>query len=224
MAEVTRLWGGRFRSGPDPALATLSRSSPSYFTSMAPYDLAGSQAHARELHRSGVLGTDELDRVLAAIDEVDAGTRAGSIEPSRDDEDVHTFLERVLIERLGPLGGRLRAGRSRNDQAANDLRLYLRDHSRTLVELVLELQAALFGQAERHLDTVAPGFTHLQPAQPISLGHQLLAHAQAFARDVSRLQDWDRRTAHCPLGAAALAGSAFALTSGPFTMSRRACQ
>jgi argininosuccinate lyase len=212
MAEVTRLWGGRFRSGPDPALTTLSRSSPSYFATMAPYDLAGSRAHARELHRSGILGAGDLDRVLAAIDEVDAGTRAGAIEPSGHDEDVHTFLERVLIERLGPLGGRLRAGRSRNDQAANDLRLYLRDHTRTLVELVLELQAALFGQAERHLGTVAPGFTHLQPAQPVSLGHQLLAHAQAFARDISRLQDWDRRSARSPLGAAALAGSAFALS------------
>jgi argininosuccinate lyase len=212
MAEVTRLWGGRFRSGPDPRMATLSRSSPSYFDSMAPYDLAGSRAHARELRRSGVLGAAELDQILAAIEEVDVGTRAGAIVPVQDDEDVHTFLERVLIERLGPLGGKLRAGRSRNDQAANDLRLYLRDHTRTLVLRILDLQSSLFGQAEQHLRTVAPGFTHLQPAQPISLGHQLLAHAQAFARDVDRLQDWDRRGARSPLGAAALAGSAFALS------------
>jgi argininosuccinate lyase len=212
MAEVTRLWGGRFRSGPDPAMATLSRSSPAYFDSMAPYDLAGSRAHARELRRSGVLDVTELDQILAAIEEVDVGTRAGAIVPAQDDEDVHTFLERVLIERLGPLGGKLRAGRSRNDQAANDLRLYLRDHTRTLVVRILDLQVSLFGQAEQHLRTVAPGFTHLQPAQPISLGHQLLAHAQAFARDVDRLQDWDRRGARSPLGAAALAGSAFALS------------
>ena len=136
---------------------------------------------------------------------------AGAIAPSDADEDLHTFIERILTERLGPLGGKLRAGRSRNDQAANDLRLYLRREARALALSVLALQEALADQAARHLETLAPGFTHLQPAQPIVFAHQLLAHAQAVDRDIDRLIDWDRRSARSPLGAAALAGSAIAL-------------
>ncbi len=202
-----RLWGGRFKAEPDPALTELSRSEPSYFD-LAPYDLAGSRSHARELHRAGILDAEELGRLLAAIDELDADVRAGRVRPTPGDEDVHTFLERVLIERLGAVGGKLRAGRSRNDQAANDLRLYLRDRSRTLVVAVLDLQGSLVGLARQHRETYAPGFTHLQPAQPVLFAHHLLAHAQAFARDVDRITDWDRRAARSPLGAAALAGSA----------------
>ncbi|MGC7837655.1 lyase family protein, partial [Pseudomonas wayambapalatensis] len=202
-----RLWGARFASGPAAALAALSRSPQRYFQ-MAPYDLAGSRAHARELQRAGLLDSDETTRMLAAIDTLDADFCAGRVQPIEDDEDVHTFLERVLTERLGALGGKLRAGRSRNDQAANDLRLFLRDHARKLAEQVLALQDALVSQAEQHVDTLCPGFTHLQQAQPISFAHQLLAHAQAMLRDVQRLVDWDTRTALSPLGAAAMAGSA----------------
>ncbi|WP_372822589.1 argininosuccinate lyase [Pseudomonas parafulva] len=204
-----RLWGARFASGPAAALAALSRSPQRYFQ-MAPYDLAGSRAHTRELQRAGLLDSDETTRMLAAIDTLDADFRAGRVQPIEDDEDVHTFLERVLTERLGALGGKLRAGRSRNDQAANDLRLFLRDHARKLAEQVLALQDALVSQAEQHVDTLCPGFTHLQQAQPISFAHQLLAHAQAMLRDVQRLVDWDARTALSPLGAAAMAGSAIA--------------
>ncbi|MEP6701649.1 MAG: argininosuccinate lyase [Betaproteobacteria bacterium] len=209
MSDDKMLWGARFRSPPDPALMRLSRAEPSYFR-LAPYDILSSQAHARELQRAGILSDDEtqtIDRELAAI------ARAfhdGKLLPSEKDEDVHTFIERVLVERLGALGGKLRAGRSRNDQAANDLKLYLRAEARTVATLVLELQDALIGQAEQHVDTLAPGFTHLQPAQPIAFAHQLLAHAQCLARDVERLVDWDRRHARSPLGAAALAGSAIA--------------
>ncbi|MDF0729463.1 argininosuccinate lyase [Pseudomonas entomophila] len=204
-----RLWGARFASGPSAALAALSRSPERYFQ-MAPYDLAGSRAHARELLRAGLLETSEAERMLAALDQLDVDFRAGRLTPSQDDEDVHTFLERLLTERLGPLGGKLRAGRSRNDQAANDLRLFLRDHARKLAEQVLALQDALVTQAEQHVDTLCPGFTHLQQAQPISFAHQLLAHAQAMLRDVQRLVDWDARSALSPLGAAAMAGSAIA--------------
>ncbi|MEU5608629.1 argininosuccinate lyase [Streptomyces sparsogenes] len=208
-STTTKLWGGRFREASDPALARLSRSEPGYFD-MAPYDLAGSRAHARELRRAGILDETELGAVLAAIDLLDADYRAGTVIPSPDDEDVHTFLERVLTERLGPLGGKLRAGRSRNDQAANDLRLYLRDKSRTVVAATVDLIEALLGQAAEHTRTPAPGFTHLQPAQPVVFGHQLLAHAHALDRDADRIRDWDRRAAQSPLGAAALAGSAVA--------------
>ncbi|KWF55392.1 argininosuccinate lyase [Burkholderia pseudomultivorans] len=204
---IERLWGGRFQSQPSDALQNLSRSDPSFYR-LVPYDLAGSRAHAHELNRAGIVTDDELAQLLAAMDGMARDYAAGAIAPSLADEDVHTFLERVLTQRLPALGGKLRAGRSRNDQAANDLRLYLRDNARRLVRGVLDLQDALVGQATRHADTVTAGFTHLQPAQPIVFGHQLLAHAQSLYRDTDRLIDWDRRTARSPLGAAALAGSA----------------
>ena len=203
------LWGARFKAAPAASLTALSRS-PDYYFALAPYDLAGCRAHARELARAGLLSADELDTMLAAIDALDADYRAGQLQPIAADEDVHTFIERALTERLGALGGKLRAGRSRNDQTVNDLRLYLRDNGRKLVSALLQLQQALVTQAAQHTDSVAPGFTHLQQAQPIVFGHQLLAHAQSFARDIERMQDWDRRSARCPLGAAAMAGSAIA--------------
>jgi argininosuccinate lyase len=124
---------------------------------------------------------------------------------------VHTALERGLLERLGTLGGKLRAGRSRNDQVATDLRLYLRDHARGVAARLVELADALIGQAEGHVETPAPGMTHLQHAQPVSFGHHLLAHVQALLRDLDRLRDWDARAAISPLGAGALAGSSLPL-------------
>lgn len=210
MNQPLRLWGGRFTAEPDPALTRLSRSEPSYFR-LAPYDLAGSRAHIRELGRAGLLDESEVATVLAEIDSVGKQYAAGQIEPWPEDEDVHTFLERVLTQRLGPLGGKIRAGRSRNDQAANDLKLFLRHRARTLMTELVGLQDAIVAQSTRHLRTPVPGVTHLQAAQPITFGHHLMAHAQAFARDAQRLVDWDRRNALSPLGAAALAGSAIAL-------------
>jgi argininosuccinate lyase len=205
--STERLWGGRFRAAPAPALTAFSRSDERFFR-LAPYDLAGSRAHARELQRAGILDAGELSQLLAGIDRLETAVLDGSVRPSAGDEDVHTFLERVLTEWLGPIGGKLRAGRSRNDQAANDLRLYLRDQGRVMATDVLDLQAALVEQAEQHIETISAGFTHLQPAQPVVFAHHLLAHAQAIFRDIERLQDWDRRAARSPLGAAALAGSA----------------
>ena len=206
-SSTKRLWGARFKSEPSAALKALSRSEPSFFR-LAPYDLAGSRAHARELQRAGVLNNDELAQLLACVDAVEREYVAGDLHPIEADEDVHTFLERVLTQRLGPIGGKLRAGRSRNDQAANDLKLYLRDKARTLAAAIGDVQAALVAQAEQHIDTLSTGFTHLQPAQPIVFAHHLMAHAQAIGRNVDRLIDWDRRSARSPLGAAALAGSA----------------
>ncbi len=207
---VDRLWGARFNSGPAAALSALSRSPDAYFA-LAAYDLAGCRAHAYELRRAGLLDERETALLVEAIARLADDYRQGLAQPSADDEDVHTFIERMLTERLGELGGKLRAGRSRNDQTANDLRLYLRDNARKIVSALLELQTALVGQAQRHIDSVAPGFTHLQQAQPIVFGHQLMAHAQSFARDVERIQDWDKRCALSPLGAAAMAGSAIAM-------------
>jgi argininosuccinate lyase len=202
-----RLWGGRFRSAPAAELKALSRSEESFFR-LAPYDLAGSRAHARELQRAGVLDADELQSLLDEMARVQAEFATGRLAPSPHDEDVHTFLERVLTERLGAAGAKLRAGRSRNDQAANDLRLFLRDKARGVARNVIALQDALVEQARVHLRSYSTGFTHLQPAQPVVFAHQLLAHAQSLYRDVDRLIDWDRRSARSPLGAAALAGSA----------------
>ena len=210
MSADSRLWGARFRTPPDPALLRLSRAEGSYFR-LAPYDIVASQAHARELLRAGILTAAEAQTIVTGLEAIAAELRAGTLSPVDGDEDVHTMIERVLTARLGPLGGKLRAGRSRNDQAANDLKLYLRCEARRMAARVLDLQDALVGQAMRHVETLAPGFTHLQPAQPIVFAHQLLAHAQVFARDIDRCIDWDRRHARSPLGAAALAGSAIAV-------------
>ncbi len=208
-----RLWGGRFEAGPAEALARLSVS-VQFDWRLARYDLLASRAHARVLHKAGLLEDGEAARLLAAIDGLGRDCLSGEFRPSAADEDVHTALERGLLERVGSLGGKLRAGRSRNDQIATDLRLYLRDHARQVAARLVELQTALIDQAERHLTdppTPAPGLTHMQHAQPVLLAHQLLAHVQAFARDLARLRDWDRRAAICPLGAGALAGSSLPL-------------
>jgi argininosuccinate lyase len=205
-----RLWGGRFESGPAEALARLSVS-VQFDWRLAPYDLLASAAHARVLHQAGLLDDTELARLVAALDDLGQACRSGAFRPVAGDEDVHTALERGLLERVGSLGGKLRAGRSRNDQIATDLRLYLRDHARLITSRLAELETALIAQAERHTDTAAPGMTHLQHAQPVLFAHQLLAHVQAFCRDVGRLRDWDKRAAVSPLGAGALAGSSLPL-------------
>jgi argininosuccinate lyase len=205
-----RLWGGRFAGGPAEALARLSVS-VQFDWRLAPYDLLSSKAHARVLHRAGLLDDAELTAMIGALDEVSDAVAGGRFRPTIEDEDVHTALERALLERLGTLGGKLRAGRSRNDQVATDLRLYLRDHARRVAVAVTDLSGAIVDVAEAHIDTPAPGMTHLQHAQPISFGHQLLAHVHAFARDVDRLRDWDARASVCALGAGALAGSSLPL-------------
>ncbi|HET6484608.1 MAG TPA: argininosuccinate lyase [Actinoplanes sp.] len=210
MSEKTSLWGGRFAGGPADALARLSVS-VQFDWRLAPYDIAGSRAHARVLAAAGLLDPDELGQMLAALDDLEAACASGEFRPTIDDEDVHTALERGLLERLGALGGKLRAGRSRNDQVATDLRLYLRDHARGLAVALVELADALTEQASLNVATPAPGMTHLQHAQPVSFGHWLLAHVQPLLRDLDRMRDWDVRAAISPLGSGALAGSSLLL-------------
>jgi len=178
---------------------------------LAPYDIRQTAAHARVLHGAGLLTDAEVTDVLAALDQLSSDVASGAFVPGPDDEDVHTAIERGLLERLGPLGGKLRAGRSRNDQVATDFRLYLRDQARAIAVEILALQEALLVQAAAHVDTIAPGFTHLQHAQPVSFGHELAKHVHALARDIDRLRDWDHRAALSPLGAGALAGSSLGL-------------
>ena len=205
------LWGGRFAGGPADALAELSRSTH-FDWRLAPYDIAGSRAHARVLHSAGLLDDAGLEAMLAGLGQLLADVTSGSFGPDVDDEDVHTALERGLIQRVGAdVGGRLRAGRSRNDQVSALFRMYLRDHARSVSARVLDVVDALVGQADQHIDVAMPGRTHLQHAQPVLLAHHLLAHAWALLRDVDRWQDWDRRTSMSPYGSGALAGSSLGL-------------
>ncbi|MBG6180524.1 argininosuccinate lyase [Arthrobacter sp. CAN_A1] len=205
------LWGGRFDGGPADALAALSKSTH-FDWRLAVYDIAGSRAHARVLHRAGLLDDAELAGMLTALDTLDDDVRSGAYTPAASDEDVHGSLERGLIERAGvQLGGKLRAGRSRNDQVATLGRMYLRDHARIVASGVLATIDALVQQAEDHVSVPMPGRTHLQHAQPVLLSHHLLAHAWALLRDVQRLQDWDKRAAVSPYGSGALAGSSLGL-------------
>ncbi|GAA2163593.1 argininosuccinate lyase [Pedococcus bigeumensis] len=209
--DKVSLWGGRFAGGPADALAALSKSTH-FDWRLAQYDIAGSRAHARVLHAAGLLDDASLEAMLAGLATLSDDVAAGTFLPADDDEDVHTALERGLIERAGSdVGGRLRAGRSRNDQIATLFRMYLRDHARSVAGLVLDVVDALVDQATRHADVPMPGRTHLQHAQPVLLAHHLLAHAWPLLRDVQRLQDWDVRAAVSPYGSGALAGSSLGL-------------
>jgi argininosuccinate lyase len=164
------------------------------------------------LHRAGLLDDTTLAAMLDALARLADDVESGAFVPADDDEDVHTALERGLIDRAGAdVGGRLRAGRSRNDQIATLFRMYLRDHARSVAALVLEVVDALLAQAARHPDVAMPGRTHLQHAQPVLLAHHLLAHGWALLRDVHRLRDWDARAAVSPYGSGALAGSSLGL-------------
>ena len=201
-----RLWGGRFAERPASAMAALS-ASVHFDWRLAKYDLRSSKAHAKTLRAANLLNDEQLEKILAALGELEAEVAIGEFVPTINDEDVHTALERGLVEKLGELGGVLRAGRSRNDQVATDLRLCLKDEVRVLANLLLDLQEALLAQSTRHVESIAPGFTHLQHAQPVSFGHEIAKHIHAFARDISRLRDWDQRADLSPMGAGALAGS-----------------
>jgi len=205
------LWGGRFASGPAAALADLSRSTQ-FDWRLADVDISGSVAHAHVLHAAGLLSDDEVRGMVDALERLRADVASGAFGPSLDDEDVHTALERGLIERAGAdLGGKLRAGRSRNDQIATLVRMYLRREARAVAALALDVVDALVAQAAAAGDAPMPGRTHLQHAQPVLLAHSLLAHAWPLLRDVERYVDWDRRAAVSPYGSGALAGSSLGL-------------
>lgn len=205
------LWGARFASGPSPELQRLSKSTH-FDWQLAPYDLAGSRAHARALAAAGYLDADELSAMLSGLDDLEARVRSGEIVAAESDEDVHGALEAALIELVGPeLGGKLRAGRSRNDQIATLVRLYLKDHAAVIGQQLVHLIDALAAQADTHRSAIMPGRTHLQHAQPVLLAHHLLAHGWALLRDLERLVDWTKRADVSPYGGGALAGSTLGL-------------
>ena len=191
-------------------MARLSRSTH-FDWKLAPYDLMQTKAHAQVLERAGLLSEDEGRSVVLALDTLASQVASGEFTPNEDDEDVHSAVERGLISLLGELGGKLRAGRSRNDQVATDFKLYLRDHAQQIAEEIIGLQEAFLDQANENILTYSPGFTHLQHAQPVSFAHELAKHVHALGRDLERLSDWDSRAARSPLGAGALAGSSLGL-------------
>src|SRR5690349_11390813 len=205
------LWGGRFAGGPSDALAALSKSTHFDWV-LAPYDITASRAHTIVLFRAGLLSEEQRDGLLAGLDSLAEDVADGSFSPLVSDEDVHAALERGLIDRVGPdLGGRLRAGRSRNDQVATLFRMWLRDAVRRVAAGALDVVAALAAQAAAHPKAIMPGKTHMQSAQPVLLAHHLLAHAHPLLRDVDRLVDADKRAAVSPYGSGALAGSSLGL-------------
>lgn len=205
------LWGGRFSGGPSEAMFALSVSTHFDWV-LAPYDVLASRAHAKVLHKAGLLSDADLDTMLSGLSELGEKVASGEFGPLPTDEDVHGAMERGLIDIVGPeVGGRLRAGRSRNDQVATLFRMWIRDAIRDIALQVTDLVEALAGQAEAHPDAIMPGKTHSQAAQPVLLAHELLAHAQPLLRDIERLQDLDKRLAVSPYGSGALAGSSLHL-------------
>lgn len=209
------LWGGRFEGGPSEALERLSVSTH-FDWRLAQDDVAGSVAHARALHRVGLLDESQLEAMLAGLGSISADLYEGTLLPQAGDEDVHTALERELMERVGPeLGGRLRAGRSRNDQIATLTRRYLRREAQRTARGVVAVIDALVEQARAAGDAIMPGRTHMQHAQPVLVAHQLLAHAWALSRDLQRLADWELRADESAYGAGALAGNTLGLDPEP---------
>ena len=204
------LWGGRFAQGPEDSVFALSRS-VHFDWRLAAYDLRSSMAHLAVLKKSGLLAAKEADAINAALRELATQVADGSFAPIDTDEDVHSALERGLTEKLGAVGGALRAGRSRNDQVTNDLRLFSIDHMLEIATLITHLQSAILEKAAEYVNDPAPGFTHIQHAQPVSFGHELAKHSHAFARDLDRINDWLTRTSVNSLGAGALAGSSLTL-------------
>jgi argininosuccinate lyase len=204
------LWGGRFAQGPEESVFALSRS-VHFDWRLAPYDLRSSKAHLSVLKKSGLIASQDAEAIAKALNELSAEVAKGSFVAIDTDEDVHSALERGLTEKIGAAGGALRAGRSRNDQVTTDLRLFSIDHMLEIARLLTALQTSILEKAAEYVNDPAPGFTHIQHAQPVSFGHELAKHAHAFARDLDRINDWLSRTSVSSLGAGALAGSSLAL-------------
>jgi argininosuccinate lyase len=204
------LWGGRFTGKPTDAVFALSQS-VSFDWRLAPYDLRSSLAHLAVLERASLVSKDDSIKIRKALKELISEITSGKFLPNKQDEDVHSALERGLTEKIGPLGGALRAGRSRNDQVTTDLRLFSIDHMLALAHALTELVEIILNKAAEYVDDAAPGFTHIQHAQPISFGHEIAKHAHSFSRDIDRINDWLQRTSVSSLGAGALSGSSLPL-------------
>jgi argininosuccinate lyase len=203
-----KMWGGRFESGPAAIMREITPSID-FDKRLAHEDIAGSKAHARMLSLEGIITKDDCDAILNGLDAVEKEISEGNFVYKRELEDIHLNIEARLTEIAGPAAGRLHTARSRNDQVVTDLRLWVREACGRASQGLLALQRALLAQAERHAATIMPGFTHMQPAQPVTFGHHCLSYVEMFMRDRGRFDDAKKRMNECPLGAAALAGTSF---------------
>lgn len=207
---MSKLWGGRFTKKTDQLVEEYT-ASIMFDKELAEEDIQGSIAHVTMLGKCGILPADDVEKIKDGLYRVQQMIQRGEIEFAISDEDIHMNIEKTLIELIGPVGGKLHTGRSRNDQVATDMHLYLRRRVVEFVGLLQKLQEALLKQAEAHQTTVMPGYTHLQRAQPILFAHHLMAYVSMFQRDIERLQDSYKRINTLPLGAGALAGTTFAI-------------
>ncbi|MCE5169335.1 argininosuccinate lyase [Paenibacillus profundus] len=207
---MSKLWGGRFTKQTDQLVEQYT-ASITFDKAMAEEDIQGSLAHVTMLGKCGILPQDDVETIKEGLHQVMNRIQSGDMNYSVSDEDIHMNIEKTLIDLIGPVGGKLHTGRSRNDQVATDMHLYLRKRVVTFAGLLVQLQEALLKQAKANLDTIVPGYTHLQRAQPILFAHHLMAYVSMFERDIERLTDSYKRINTLPLGAGALAGTTFAI-------------
>ncbi len=207
-SDANKMWGGRFAMSPAELMVEIN-ASIGFDKAMAPQDIAGSKAHAEMLARQGIISKTDAREILKGLEQVRGEIERGDFKFSEKLEDIHMNVESRLAEIIGPAAGRLHTARSRNDQVALDFRLYVRDSLDAFDRALLALQQALVAKADAHADVVMPGFTHLQPAQPVTFGHHLLAYVEMLGRDRSRFADARARLNESPLGSAALAGTSF---------------
>jgi argininosuccinate lyase len=208
MSDANKMWGGRFAVSNDDLMIAIN-ASIGFDKAMAPQDIRGSKAHAEMLAKQGIITKADAKEIQRGLDLVATEIQCGKFQFKLALEDIHMNVESRLAELIGPAAGRLHTARSRNDQVALDFRLYVRDAVDAFDGALLRLMGVLVAKAEKHADVIMPGFTHLQPAQPVTFGHHMLAYVEMLARDRSRFLDARARMNECPLGAAALAGTSF---------------
>lgn len=206
--DTNTMWGGRFSMSPDELMTEIN-ASIGFDKAMAPQDIRGSKAHAAMLAKQGIIEKADEAAIQKGLDQVQAEIDAGTFEFSTALEDIHMNVESRLTKIVGPTAGRVHTARSRNDQVALDFRMYVRDSADAADHALANLMLTLARKAKQHAGVIMPGFTHLQPAQPVTFGHHMLAYVEMLGRDRGRLQDARRRMNECPLGAAALAGTSF---------------
>jgi argininosuccinate lyase len=206
--STNKMWGGRFAAGPADIMREITPSID-FDKRLAGEDLAGSRAHCRMLASEGIISKDDGQKILDGLSQIEKEIADGNFVFKRELEDIHLNIEARLAELIGPAAGRLHTARSRNDQVVTDFRLWVRSACERADQGLLALQRALFAQAEKHVDTIMPGFTHMQVAQPVTFGHHMMAYVEMFGRDRGRFEDARKRLNESPLGAAALAGTSF---------------
>ncbi|MEK4565904.1 argininosuccinate lyase [Alkalihalobacillus sp. FSL R5-0424] len=205
---MTKLWGGRFTKTAEEWVDAFG-ASIGFDQALVMEDIQGSIAHVTMLGKCGILTSEETEQIKAGLEILREKAKAGELEFSVQNEDIHLNLEKLLIDEIGPVGGKLHTGRSRNDQVATDMHLYLRNETKNIMDAVRNVQQALLNQASNHVETLIPGYTHLQRAQPVSFAHHLMAYFWMLERDFGRFEDSLKRVNVSPLGAGALAGTTF---------------